>query len=566
MPYGGVVLDFSKRADFRAPPGISSPYGSPLGATTFGGGRGGGRRWFQGQDDWLLETNPALRRPQLYRSLKIMRERLPIIATYTAIFQSYCAKAKYSFKPQEDGDNASAETAERLLYGDMQANWPQLLIKMAAYRLMGFSVVEWIAEQGDDGLWRLTDAWHIPQWSVTSMELDRRERVTHFNQQGIGIAQEARIPRAKCFYLSEQANVDSPYGRGVLADCAEVGLQLLQLQELEHRGNLSNLRRKPNVLAPLADLNKQLADGAIKKEDYNRMVGELQAFIQNPDSGPDIDILWESQTYPALREGGAVESPSNQRVWDLVYPQPVPTDLSGQSPMERKTTEIARLLGIEALLLGTTSDTGSFALAEVQAGLFHQAIDSVLRDIADEKQRVLRILWTVNEGRLHPEAERHQQEKEQADLEAENAKAERLKAINGGGEGGKDKQSDPLSKAIDDVNARKSKPERPRGEPAEPGDYASMAPDVQADLSTYISAGDLIEIVQNVAGLGLTVNPDSNMVRDILDRAGLDADGAFQGLEDAHLDRMEEMEARGIEEGPPNGEGKSPPFGKRRGR
>ena len=557
--------------DLKPPPKMTSQIGSPIGVLSFGKPR----KVFQGSEGWLVEENPALRRPQLWRTLKALRTKLPIISTYVQLYNAFVAKAKFSFKPQEDGDTASVETAERLLWGDLEANWPRILVKMAAYRLAGFSVCEWIAEPDADGLWRLTDIVHLPQWSIHSMEMDKREKVVLFEQQVYGSVKQPLIPRAKTFYLAETSTVDSPYGRGVLADCAETGLQLLNLLELEQRGNLSNLRRKPNILAPLADLMQQRAKGEITQEQYDQMIGPLREFILGEDSGPDLNLILESQTYPALREGGAVESPTAARVWETIYPQPVPTDLSGQAPIERKNNELARQLGIEALLLGSTS-TGSFALAEVQAGLFYQSIDSVLSDIADELQRVLRILWVANEGKLHPEAEQHQMEKEAEEQEKENAKAERLAQINGdkGSNGGDDAK---LSKAIDDAEAVAVKPGDKGAagpgkqgvpdpsKPMEPADYAAMAPEVQSDLSAYLSAGDLVELASSIAGLGLTVNPDSNMVRDMLDRAGLDADGAFQGLEEQHADKMEEMEARGFGEGPPDGEGgggKPPPFGK----
>ena len=556
--------------DLKPPPKMTSQIGSPIGVLSFGKPR----KVFQGSEGWLVEENPALRRPQLWRTLKALRTKLPIISTYVQLYNAFVAKAKFSFKPQEDGDTASVETAERLLWGDLEANWPRILVKMAAYRLAGFSVCEWIAEPDANGLWRLTDIIHLPQWSIHSMEMDKREKVVLFEQQVYGSVKQPLIPRAKTFYLAETSTVDSPYGRGVLADCAETGLQLLNLLELEQRGNLSNLRRKPNILAPLADLMQQRAKGEITQEQYDQMIGPLREFILGEDSGPDLNLILESQTYPALREGGAVESPTAARVWETIYPQPVPTDLSGQAPIERKNNELARQLGIEALLLGSTS-TGSFALAEVQAGLFYQSIDSVLSDIADELQRVLRILWVANEGKLHPEAEQHQMEKEAEEQEKENAKAERLAQINGkqGANGGDDAK---LSKAIEDAAAVEVKPgdkgpgdrreeALAAGKPMEPADYAAMAPEVQSDLSAYLSAGDLVELASSIAGLGLTVNPDSNMVRDMLDRAGLDADGAFQGLEEQHADKMEEMEARGFGEGPPDGEGgggKPPPFGK----
>ena len=561
--------------DLKPPPKLTQQIGSPIGVLSFGKPR----RVFQGSEGWLLEENPALRRPQLWRTLKALRTKLPIISTFVHLFNGFVGKAKYSFKPVQDGDLASTETAERLLWGDLEANWPRILVKMAAYRLMGFSVCEWIAEPDKDGLWRLTDIVHLPQWSIHSMEMDKREKVTLFEQQVYGSIKAPMIPRAKTFYLVDDSTVESPYGRGVLSDVAEVGLELLNLTELEQRGNLSNLRRKPNILAPLADLMQQKANGNLSEEDFQKMIGPLREFTLGEDTGPDLNLILESATYPALREGGAVESPTAARVWETIYPQPVPTDLSGQAPIERKNNEIARMLGIEALLLGENS-TGSFALAEVQAGLFYQTIDAVLRDVADELQRVLRILWVANEGRLHPEAEQHQAEKEIADQEKEDAKAERLAQINGD-KGDDGKPADPLSKAIDDAEAVAVKPGDKGAagpgkqgvpdpsKPMEPADYAAMAPEVQSDLSAYLSAGDLIELVQNIAGLGLTINPDSNMVRDILDRAGLDADGAFQGLEEQHADKMEEMEAQGFPpgNGPPDGEGGGgppPPFGKSR--
>ena len=541
----------TKQKDIKPPPSMGSPIGVPIGISGWGQ-TPQRRRFYQGQSDsWLFETNPALVRPQLYRSLQAMRSRIPVIATYVLLFNSFISKAKFSLKPVEDGDIAAAETAEKLLWSRLESSWSRMLVKMASYRLLGFSTCEWVAEQDENGLWGLTDIFHLPQWTITSMNMDKREKVESFNQQAFGV-QEAMIPRAKTFYLVEDGTVDSPYGRGVLAECAETGLELLNLTELEQRGNLSNLHRKPNVLAPLAELAEKRQNGELTEDQYQRMIAPLMQFIQNPDSGPDINMMFESQTYPAYREGGAVESPSNQRVWDLIYPQPVPTDLSGQNPIERKTTEIARMLGIEALLLGNNS-TGSFALAEVQADLFAAGIDGVLRDIANEATRVLKILWVANEGRLHPEAEQHLAEKEAADKEKEDAKAERMQALNNGGDDKPGGKSDALSKAIDDAEAQRVEPERPgRAEPVN-GDWSSLAPTVEADLAAFIDAGQMVELVQNIAGLGLTINPDSNMVRDILDRAGLDADGAFQSMEEQHADKLEEMEARGMNDGPPGG-------------
>ena len=476
-----LILPTSVQKSLAPPPRKTRPLGRPFEFFNMGGSR----RMYQSYEGFIVETNPALRKPQIYRTIRTMTDRIPIIATYVQLFNAFVGKAKFSFKAVKEGDEQSVEEANRIFYSEFEGHWPRSLTKMAAFKLNGFSVNEWVPKVSENGEgWVLKRFVNLPQWTIQDILFDPVEaEVDYFLQVQLNHGSiRQKIPRTRTAYLVEQGpNVDSPFGRGVLTNAAYIGLQILQLMELEQAGNIANLRRVPNLYAPYALIRQQVSTGQLTEEQGDELLKRFEEILTDPDSGPDIKTVLESQSYPINRPDGTT-MPSNERIWAVEYPPPVPVIESGKEPIERKTNAIARMLGIEALLLGQQG-VGSFALAEVQASLWYQTLDSTLADIARELKSVLKHIWVWN------------------------------------------------GKSEDDV------------------------PDVEYDRASYLSPGDLIDLVNKLANLGMQVNPEGGLVQEILDKAGLSAEHAFLSPEEKLEEEVKRNEALGgeMEAGPGGG-------------
>jgi hypothetical protein len=181
------------------------------------------------------------------------------------------------------------------------------------------------------------------------------------------------MPREKIIYVVDSSISDSPEGVGLLRHVAEPARQLQRLEQLEGYGYEMDVNGVPKLWIPYAKLNAAVKSKAMDKKDADAVIANLESFQERHIKNPSLGISLESAPYSSM---DASASPSGMRMFDLEI---LSSQNSSAGPInvavERKCREIARVLGIEALLLGT----GGSAQASVSRDKVSQLQQTVMR-------------------------------------------------------------------------------------------------------------------------------------------------------------------------------------------
>ena len=325
-------------------------------------------------------------RNRTYR--EILRD-VSIVAAGVRYFLNLTAKQAWAFEPSEsDPDAFYADAAEQFLMHDPDTPWHRIVMRVAMYRFMGFSVQEWTAKKTENGVITFADIEPRAQHTIERWDVDEGGHVTGIIQRAPQDSREIYLPRGKCLYAVDNALTDSPEGYGIFRHLINPARRLLRYEQLEMVGFETDLRGIPVIKMPLVELE---AKGKDKLEEAERI---FKKFIQNHVRSTSSGLIVDSQTYTTTDDA---TRPSSVPKWDISL-----LSSSGSSlpqlymTIARINKEIARIMGVEQMLLGEDKG-GSYALSKDKTSSFFLLIDGTLREIARiVEQDLLRPIWALN--------------------------------------------------------------------------------------------------------------------------------------------------------------------------
>ncbi len=331
-----------------------------------------------------------------YKTFSDLITNVSIVAAGVRFFLNLVAKAGWKVEPADDSPLA-AEIAEFIDFAlhDMATPWTRVVRITAAYRLYGFSVQEWIAKRNDDGRIGLRDIQARPQYTIEKWDTEEDGSVIGVMQRSPQTGEELYLERGKLLYAVDDSLSDSPEGLGLLRHLVEPSIRLRRFEQLEGFGYETDLRGIPFGKAPIAELNKLVKAGTITSAQAKEALAPIQTFIQKHIQTPSLGLVLDSSTY--LSEDEAAR-PSNVPQWDLnLLSSSGGTSLDAAArTIERINREMARILGVEHLLLGGDGK-GSLALSRDKTQNFGLIIDSTLTELEWVMQRdVVRVLVMLN--------------------------------------------------------------------------------------------------------------------------------------------------------------------------
>ena len=149
----------------------------------------------------------------------------------------------------------------------------------------------------------------------------------------------------------------------------------------------------PLIRMPLIELSKAVKKGEISQKQADLIRAPLEKFLKNHIRNPRQGILLDSMVYHST---GDRETPSSQRQWDVEILTGSPTSFEpAAAAIERLNREMARILGIEQLLLGSSG--GSYAMSKDKTHNFYLLVDSALTEMRDVvRTDLLKPLWMLN--------------------------------------------------------------------------------------------------------------------------------------------------------------------------
>ncbi len=346
---------------------------------------------------WLLsgEKDAKLRGTQRYVTFANILANTTIVAAGVRFFLNLVAKAGWKVEPADDSEQAHelAEVVEKMMH-DMERPWHRVVRRAAMFRFFGFSLQEWTAKRGDDGAIGWKDIAARPQKTIERWDVTSQGEVLGVVQTNPQNGQPIYLPREKLVYLVDDAIDDSPEGLGLFRHLAKAAASLDVFELLEAWGFETDLRGIPIARAPLTEMAKLVKAGAITEAQANALRRPLEDFVSSHNRTPSLGILLDSSVYRAT---GDTQNPSSNPQYsvDLLKGDTGPHEFVAKT-IERINREIARVLGVEQLLLGSDSK-GSHALATDKTQSFGLIVDSTLNDMREAfRKDLLRPIWELN--------------------------------------------------------------------------------------------------------------------------------------------------------------------------
>lgn len=336
------------------------------------------------------EKNAALAGKQRYTTYSDLLQNTAIIAAGTRYFLNIISQPEWSIQPALDlGDDSSdeakqvAELVEDILFNGMATNWTRLVRRAGQYRYYGFAIEEWIAKKRDDGRFGIYDVRARPQWTVERWDIADNGDVLGVWQRSPQTGAELYIPRGKMIYLLDDTLTDSPDGIGLFRQVTESAQRLRELLRLEATGFSRDMRGLPIARAPLAEMERS----EMTEADKAAALRPLEDFVGIEAKDKDTYLLVDSATYRSTTDNG--ESVSNVPLWGVEFAKVSASGLDeiGKA-IERLNYDIARVLGVEGLMIGTGS-SGSRAAAEDKSSNLHLQANAAMDDIQEAYQRDL---------------------------------------------------------------------------------------------------------------------------------------------------------------------------------
>jgi len=343
------------------------------------------------------ERNSKLVGSERYRTAADLLANISIVAAGTRYFLNLIAHPAWSIEPADDSPEAmeAAEFVESCMY-DMTASWARIIRRSGLYRFHGFAIQEWVAKKRADGRIGYASIEPRPQFTIERWDMDDQFQVRGVIQRGPESGQEYYLPREKLIYLVDDTLTDSPEGMGLFRHLVEPSERLKRYLELEGMGYERDLRGIPIGRAPLTAINKAVANKELTEAEGNAMVQALRDFVKMQAKKRDTALVLDSQPYENTTADGL--QVTGDQMWDVELLTGVSSGLEAMGlSINREIEEIARILGVESLLLGGASSGGNRALSEDKSRNLYLTANATLNDIAETMERdFVNPLWALN--------------------------------------------------------------------------------------------------------------------------------------------------------------------------
>jgi hypothetical protein len=340
------------------------------------------------------EKDPNLQGQLRYKTFSELVANISIVAAGVRYFLNLVAKPEWKAEPAEGpGGVEAAEFVDEML-DDMDSSWHRVVRRASMYKFYGFGIQEWTAKIRDDGKIGLLDVEARGQKTIERWEMGDHGEVLGAYQRDPQTSQEIFLPRSKILYMLDDSIEDGPEGLGLFRHCADPGARLRRIQELEMIGFETDLRGIPIGRAPLAAIRQAQEAGKLTEAQVEDLLKPLRDVVENHVRTSDYGLLLDSMTYASQDEAN---TPTAVAQWSLDVMKGGSVVMPDASvAITRITAEIARILGVDWLLLGTDGK-GSLALARDKSQQFGLIVDSAVKEIRQQVQRdILKPIWQLN--------------------------------------------------------------------------------------------------------------------------------------------------------------------------
>lgn len=331
-----------------------------------------------------FEKRPELRGKQLYTTFDNMITNAVIVGASVRYFQNLVGGTGWSITADEeageDGQRAAEIVEDGLINAQLESMpWSSVVRKAALYRFYGFSAHEWkLRRRPRDGMMVYADIQHRPQYTVELWDVpDDGGRFSGFAQRAYGKGKLYYVARDQMFYCVDNTLNDNPDGLGLLRHVAEHTRRLAEYEKYEGYGYQSDLRGMPVGRVP----GKELKKSAEGKPDgwFDAQVAAVNQLVANHFKTANQGLVLDSEPYRDTQGNPTSSIPK----WAIEL---IKSESNGLADIhvviERLNREIARVLGMEFLMLGGDGK-GSLALSRDKTSMFASMLEATLSEMAN---------------------------------------------------------------------------------------------------------------------------------------------------------------------------------------
>jgi hypothetical protein len=330
-----------------------------------------------------------------YRLYEENLTNVAIISTGVRYFLDLVSSAEWNFEPADDSAKAQevADFVQDAMH-DMETSFFRIIRRQARYKFDGFSIQEWTVKPREDGRIGFLDIEPRPAHTIERWDVGSNGVVKGVLQTNPNTGQEIYLPVSKLVYVTDDTLSDSPEGLGLFRQAIRGAAGIARFEDLEHWGFETDLQGIPIGRVPIAHMQELVDEGVLTQAQMQQARLAIDSMIANHIRGPASGITLDSATYKTTDERGA---PSNQRLWDIELLKSGGTSHAQiDVAIKRKTQELARLLGVEHLLLGSDG-AGSLALSQSSTKRLHGMVNSCLNELRDvSAKQMIRPLMVLN--------------------------------------------------------------------------------------------------------------------------------------------------------------------------
>lgn len=343
------------------------------------------------------EVEAKLKGREKYRTYSRVLANTSIVAAGVRFFLNLSGSVEWKIDPAEgDTDEKYADIMRKALFEQPDTPWHRVVRRASMYRFYGFSVAEWTAGRHDEGFMGFADIAPRAQLTIERWDIDRGTgKVIGVIQRDPYDAEEIYLPRDKLLYLVDDTLNDSPEGLGLFRHIIKHADTLAEYERLEGVGYANDLRGIPVGRAPFEEINEAVDKGDISRAEADRIIRPVKDFAKNHVKTGQTSMVLDSAVYETTDDK---QTPSSNKKWDIdIIKAPGVSPMSEMAQaIQRVNFEIARILGVEGLLVGSNRQ-GSYALSKDKSQNFFLIIEGTLRDVKEAVQKdLIDTVWRLN--------------------------------------------------------------------------------------------------------------------------------------------------------------------------
>jgi hypothetical protein len=333
--------------------------------------------------------DPAyLRGSQRFRTFEKIRRRTPV-SIATQLRHALFAGVQWDLEPNEAGGPDAERGVEIIRRGLLEARfqggtWGEVVATAADGRYFeGHSVFALAMSRAADGLIRYTDIAHRPQETLVEwLREDPSDETSPFAAvtQRSSMGRTFTLPLVDCFYLARKIGASDPRGRAALADVAERWDRATRYEAHEGTELFSSLGGTPVARIPQEELrddaeNRHGTDTDAVLSFIRTRTQKILDFVAKRIKNPDVQqwLALSSATYKDPTTG----TYSGVKKWDVEI---VKGELQGLAEVRTIVRDldldIARMLGVEFVLVGGGDTSGTFGMHESKISMLGATLSS----------------------------------------------------------------------------------------------------------------------------------------------------------------------------------------------